>query len=69
MSTYILLGNLTDEGAEKLRSHPNWVHDFNQELEELGVHVIAQMPYWVHMILSPWWRLRTRRPWCVFQLN
>ena len=49
MSTYILLGNLTDEGAEKLRSHPNWVHDFNQELEELGVHVIAQ-----YAVLGPY---------------
>ena len=49
MSTYILLGNLTDEGAEKLRSHPNWIHEFNQELEGMGVHVIAQ-----YAVLGPY---------------
>ena len=49
MSTYILLGNLTDEGAEKLRTHPNWIHEFNQEIERMGVQVIAQ-----YAVLGPY---------------
>ena len=42
MSVYILLGTLTDEGAERLRENPEWLDEVNQELEEMGIHVIAQ---------------------------
>ena len=49
MSTYILLGNLTDEGADKLRTHPNWIEEFRQELEDMGVQVTAQ-----YSVLGPY---------------
>jgi len=49
MATYILLGTLTDEGAERLRSHPEWVDEANRVLEEMGVKVIAQ-----YAVLGPY---------------
>jgi uncharacterized protein with GYD domain len=42
MPTYILLGTLTDEGAEHLRAHPEWVDELNKDLEKMDVKVIAQ---------------------------
>ena len=44
MATYILLGTLTDEGAEKLRQHPEWIEEVRQDLESTGVRVIAPTP-------------------------
>lgn len=49
MSTYILLGILTDEGADKLRAHPNWINELNEEIENMGVHVTAQ-----YAVLGPY---------------
>ncbi len=49
MSTYILLGTLTDEGAEKLRQHPEWVEQVNKDLKARGVKVIAQ-----YAVLGPY---------------
>ena len=49
MATYILLGTLTDEGAEKLRTHPEWLEEVQQHLEKLGVKVIAQ-----YAVLGPY---------------
>ena len=49
MSTYILLGSLTDEGAEKLRINPDWVNSFQGDLERMGVHVISQ-----YAVLGPY---------------
>ena len=49
MATYILLGTLTDEGAEKLRLHPEWLEDVQRHLEALGVKVIAQ-----YAVLGPY---------------
>jgi uncharacterized protein with GYD domain len=42
MATYILLGTLTDEGADKLRLHPEWLTDVKENLEKTGIKVIAQ---------------------------
>jgi uncharacterized protein with GYD domain len=49
MTTYILLGTLTDEGAEKLRQHPEWVDEVRADLENTGVRVIAQ-----YAVLGPY---------------
>ena len=49
MATYILLGTLTDEGAEKLRSHPEWLSGFKEELEKTGIQVLAQ-----YAVLGPY---------------
>jgi uncharacterized protein with GYD domain len=49
MATYILLGTLTDEGAEKLRSHPEWIDQANHDLAAMGVTVIAQ-----YAVLGPY---------------
>lgn len=49
MATYILLGTLTDEGAEKLRLHPEWVDEVREDLEKTGVRVIAQ-----YAVLGPY---------------
>ncbi len=49
MATYILLGTLTDEGADKLRSHPAWIEELKQDVEAMGVQVIAQ-----YAVLGPY---------------
>ncbi len=49
MATYILLGTLTNEGAEKLRSHPEWIDQANRDLAAMGVTVIAQ-----YAVLGPY---------------
>ncbi|MEW5870540.1 MAG: GYD domain-containing protein [Chloroflexota bacterium] len=49
MATYILLGTLTDEGAQKLREHPEWIEEVNRDLEATGVQVIAQ-----YAVLGPY---------------
>ncbi len=49
MATYILLGTLTDEGALKLRSHPEWVDETKEKLSAMGVKVIAQ-----YAVLGPY---------------
>ncbi len=42
MATYILLGVLTDEGSEKLRTNPNWIEEVNASLEAQGIKVVSQ---------------------------
>jgi uncharacterized protein with GYD domain len=42
MPTYILLSNLTDEGAKTIKSNPGRIKEVNAELEKLGVRVTAQ---------------------------
>jgi uncharacterized protein with GYD domain len=49
MATYILLGTLTDEGAAKLRAHPEWVDEVRHDLEAMGVKIIAQ-----YAVLGPY---------------
>jgi uncharacterized protein with GYD domain len=49
METYILLSNLTDEGAQTLKKNPERIKEVNRELEALGVKVVAQ-----YAVLGPY---------------
>ena len=49
MATYILLSNLTDEGAKTIKKNPGRIKEVNQELEALGVKVTAQ-----YAVLGPY---------------
>lgn len=42
MGVYILLSNLTDEGAKTVKRNPGRIKEVNQELATLGVTVMAQ---------------------------
>ncbi|MGH2626113.1 MAG: GYD domain-containing protein [Anaerolineales bacterium] len=42
MATYILLSNITDEGARTIRKNPSRIKEVNAELAKLGVKVVAQ---------------------------
>src|SRR3989304_3061676 len=42
MPTYILLSNLTDEGAKTIKRNPRRIKEANTELEKLGAKVLAQ---------------------------
>jgi uncharacterized protein with GYD domain len=42
MAMYILLSNLTDEGAETIKKNPGRIKEVNKELAQLGVKVLAQ---------------------------
>ena len=42
MSTYIILSNLTDEGAQTIKNKPGRIKQVNKEFEELGVKVLSQ---------------------------
>ena len=42
MAMYILLSNLTDEGAETIKKNPGRIKEVNKELAQLGVKVFAQ---------------------------
>lgn len=42
MATYILLSNLTDEGAETIKKNPARIKEVNKEIEALGVTVKDQ---------------------------
>ena len=49
MATYILLSNLTDEGAKTIKKNPGRIREVNKELEALGVKVMAQ-----YAVLGPY---------------
>jgi uncharacterized protein with GYD domain len=49
MGTYILLSNLTDEGAKTIKRNPGRIQEVNRELEALGVKVVAQ-----YAVLGPY---------------
>jgi len=49
MAVYILLGTLTESGAEHLRAHPEWVEEVNRDLESTGVKVLCQ-----YAVLGPY---------------
>ena len=49
MGTYILLSNLTDEGAKTIKKNPGRIKEVNKELEAMGVRVIAQ-----YAVLGPY---------------
>jgi uncharacterized protein with GYD domain len=42
MATYIMLSTLTDEGAKTIKENPDRIKEVNQEIEALGVKVLAQ---------------------------
>jgi len=49
MPTYIMLSNLTDDGAKAIRKNPNRIKEVNKEIEKLGVKVMAQ-----YAVLGPY---------------
>ena len=49
MPTYIMLSNLTDEGANTLKEKPNRLQEVNKEIEKLGAKVTAQ-----YAVLGPY---------------
>ncbi len=42
MGIYVLLSNLTDEGARTLSERPERIQEVNRDVEELGAKVLAQ---------------------------
>jgi len=42
VATYVMLSNLTDEGAKTLTSNPGRLQEVNKEIEKLGARVTAQ---------------------------
>jgi uncharacterized protein with GYD domain len=42
MPLYIMLSNITDEGAEIIKRRPERIKEVNTEIETFGVKVIAQ---------------------------
>ena len=49
MPTYILLSNLTDDGAKALKSNPKRLQEVNKEIEKYGAKVTAQ-----YAVLGPY---------------
>jgi uncharacterized protein with GYD domain len=42
MARYIIISNLTDDGAKTLKKNPGRVKEFNAELKDMGVNVLDQ---------------------------
>jgi len=42
MAYYIMLSNLTDEGAKTIKGNPERIKEVNAEVEAMGVKVLAQ---------------------------
>ncbi len=42
MGYYIMLSNLTDEGAKTIKNNPERIKQVNAEVEAMGVKVLAQ---------------------------
>ncbi|MCZ7393478.1 MAG: GYD domain-containing protein [Candidatus Methanoperedens sp.] len=42
MARYIIISNLTDEGARTLKKNPGRVKEVNAELKDMGVNVLDQ---------------------------
>lgn len=58
MSTYILLSELTDEGAATIKERPERIKEVNEEIEKLGAEVKEQFavlgPYdFVNIVEAP----------------
>jgi uncharacterized protein with GYD domain len=58
MATFILLSTLTDEGAKTIKTKPERIKAVDQELEQMGVHVVHQWatlgPYdFVNVVEAP----------------
>jgi len=42
MGRYVIISNLTDEGAKTLKKNPGRVKEVNDELKDMGVNVLDQ---------------------------
>src|SRR5438067_706834 len=42
MATYILLSNLTDEGAKTIKDRPERIKEVDREIESMGARVVKQ---------------------------
>ncbi len=42
MGIYLILSNLTDEGAKTLKKNPERIKEVNDELKKMGVNVLEQ---------------------------
>ena len=42
MARYIIISNLTDEGAKTLKKNPSRVKEVNTELKDMGINVLDQ---------------------------
>jgi len=42
MATYVMLTTLTDEGRKTVKSNPKRLEEVNQEVEAMGVKIVAQ---------------------------
>ncbi len=42
MGYYIMLSNLTDEGAKTIKNNPERIKEVNAEVEAMGVKILAQ---------------------------
>jgi uncharacterized protein with GYD domain len=49
MAIYVMLSNLTDEGARTIKHKPERIKEVNKEVEALGVKVLAQ-----YAVLGPY---------------
>lgn len=49
MATFVLLSNLTDEGARTIKDRPGRIEEVNKEVEALGIKVKAQ-----YAVLGPY---------------
>ncbi len=49
MSTYILLSQLTEEGAKTLKKRPQRIQEVNREVEGMGAKVLSQ-----YAVLGPY---------------
>jgi uncharacterized protein with GYD domain len=49
MPTYVLLSNLTDDGAKALKTNPKRLQEVNKEIEKFGAKVTAQ-----YAVLGPY---------------
>src|SRR5437667_10918798 len=49
MPTYVLLSNLTDEGAKALKNNPKRLQEVNKEIEKFGAKVTMQ-----YAVLGPY---------------
>ncbi len=49
MAYYIMLSNLTDEGAKTVKSNPERIKEVNAEVEAMGVKILAQ-----YVVMGPY---------------
>ncbi|UCG10279.1 MAG: GYD domain-containing protein [Dehalococcoidia bacterium] len=42
MAVYVMLTTLTDEGRKTIKQNPNRLKEVNQEVETMGVKILAQ---------------------------